>query len=37
MELYAAISKQLKELGWVDITAQEDDEIEQDIELEAKR
>jgi hypothetical protein len=30
MELYAAISKQLKELGWVDITAQEDDEMEQD-------
>jgi hypothetical protein len=30
MELYAAITKQLKELGWIETTAQDDDEIEQD-------
>jgi hypothetical protein len=30
MELYAAITKQLKELGWIVTTAQDDDEIEQD-------
>ena len=30
MELYAAITKQLKELGWIVTTAQDDDEMEQD-------
>jgi hypothetical protein len=30
MELYAAITKQLKELGWIETTAQDDDEMEQD-------
>jgi hypothetical protein len=30
MELYAAITKQLKELGWIQTTAQDDDEMEQD-------
>jgi len=30
MELYAAITRQLKELGWIETTAQDDDEIEQD-------
>jgi hypothetical protein len=30
MELYAAITRQLKELGWIVTTAQDDDEIEQD-------
>jgi hypothetical protein len=30
MELYAAITRQLKELGWIVTTAQDDDEMEQD-------
>jgi hypothetical protein len=30
MEIYAAITKQLKELGWIETTAQDDDEMEQD-------
>jgi len=30
MELYAAITRQLKELGWIVTTAQDDEEIEQD-------
>jgi hypothetical protein len=30
MELYAAITRQLKELGWIVTTAQDDEEMEQD-------
>jgi hypothetical protein len=30
MELYAAITKQLKELGWVATTIEEEEEMEQD-------